>query len=332
MLLIFFFLLTGMFTGYFSKKDSHLHLYSEKVSMLCVYLLLVFMGISTAQNENFLEIFTDSGKISLFLSFFGMLGSIAFTLPVYKFFKSHKSLLWSFLQFKNNRAYENNDTDTQKKTVKLELISNNDIPSVKKKSDIMLILIPLICYFIGVTISFVLPRYNFIDDLVMYSLYGLLFFTGIGIGTLNIFELLRRYHILIILIPFLALLGSLAGGLTVNYLFGLSRARECLSINAGMGYYSISAIINKSFLGDKIGLIALLTNLIREAVTMLFCPFLVRVFGPLAPISTGGATSMDTSLPFIRKNTCPEYALIAFFNGVILTVVVPPLTSFIAGF
>jgi len=137
---------------------------------------------------------------------------------------------------------------------------------------------------------------------------------------------------LILLIPFLALMGSLVGALLVNHIFALSKAKECLSINAGMGYYSISAIINKSFLGDQIGLIALLTNLFRETATMLFCPFLVRIFGPLAPISTGGATTMDTCLPFIRKNTCPEYALIAFFNGVILTVVVPPLTSFIASF
>jgi len=330
MLLIFIFLVMGMALGYFYKNDSKIHYYAEKISMFFVYILLLFMGLSTAQNDNFIKIFTDSGRLSLFLAVFGMLGSILFTLPVSKFFKTHKTLLWSFLQYKKTK-FSDNSIDKPVKDASFELHTNTELKADKQKSDLKVVLLPFACYVIGIMIKYILPDMAFLDSFVMYSLYGLLFFTGISIGRLNIVELLKRYHILIILIPFLSLIGSLLGALFVNNLFGLSKAKELLAINAGMGYYSISAIINKSLLGDQIGLIALLTNLMRETMTMLLCPFLVKVFGPLSPISTGGATSMDTCLPFIRKSTGAEYALIAFFNGVILTVVVPPLTSFIAG-
>ena len=326
----------GISVGYFSNKDAIIRDYSEKISMICVYILLIFMGMSTAQNEGFLEIFTQSGKIAVLLAVFGMLGSILLTLPVYKFFKSHKSSFWSFLKLKNNNISQTEQIEINtSNTPKLELKTNTKGQKQEFTKIYRLeILLPIACYFTGVMISFFIIKISTdtLDDFVLFALYGLLFFTGIGIGQLNLIELLKRYHILIIIIPFLAIIGSLLGALIVNQLFGFSKMRECLSINAGMGYYSISAIINKSFLGDKVGLIALLTNLLRETATMLLCPFLVRLFGPLAPVSTGGATTMDTTLPFIRKNTSSEYALIAFFNGVILTVIVPPLTSFIASF
>lgn len=330
MLLIFIFLVIGMILGYLYKNDLKIHYYAEKISMIFVYILLLLMGLSTAQNDNFIKIFTDSGRLSLFLAFFGMLGSILFTLPVSKFFKTHRTLLWSFLQYPK-AMFAEKSIDNPIKEVSLEVHTNNEFQTETQKTDLKIILLPFAFYIIGILIKYLLPDISYLDSVVMYSLYGLLFFTGISIGRLNIYELLKRYHILIILIPFLSLIGSLLGALVVNNMFGLSKAKELLAINAGMGYYSISAIINKSLLGDQIGLIALLTNLMREAMTMLLCPFLVKVFGPLSPISTGGATAMDTCLPFIRKSTGAEYALIAFFNGVILTIVVPPLTSFIAG-
>ena len=346
MALIFTFLIVGMVSGYFYKNDKKLHYYADKIAVMSVYVLLIFMGCSTAQMDDFLEIFTDSGRIAIFLATFGMLGSILLTLPVYLYLKSHKSLFWSFFQ-KTMKTNENNPQPPQhcyisdsngakeKKTAHpvMELKTNQDTQKQdKKKAFKVSFILPLVFYFLGVLLGFSVFKSHSgsFDELVLYTLYVLLFFIGITIGKLNVVELLKRYHVFILLIPFLALLGSLLGGLFVNQVFAFSKLRECLSINAGMGYYSISAIINKSFLGDKVGLIALFTNLIRETFTMLCCYHLVKIFGPLAPISTGGATTMDTTLPFIRQNTSPEYALIAFINGIVLTIVVPPLTSFIA--
>ena len=55
----------------------------------------------------------------------------------------------------------------------------------------------------------------------------------------------------------------------------------------------------------------------------------VKYFGKLAPIASGGATSMDTTLPVITKFTGTEYAIIAVFSGTVLTIIVPFLVTFI---
>ena len=337
MLLIFICLIFGVVAGYYLRSDSKLFLHSEKTTMMFVYALLVFMGMSTAQKDGFLELFTESGRIALFLATFGMLGSILLTLPIYLYFRSHRMKFWSFLNLhkaNKNTAKTSASTVSEGTNLVFELRTNNSVEKENvargKKFEILL---PLAFYVAGVLISFFVVKVSteVLDEFVLYALYALLFFTGIGIGKVNVIDLLKRYHLFIIIIPFLALVGSLLGGAVFNSMFGLSSLRECLAINAGMGYYSINAVINKSFLGDKIGLIALLANLFRETGTMLLCYYLVKIFGPLAPIATGGATTMDTTLPFIRKNASSEYALIAFFNGVVLTIVVPPLTTFIAG-
>jgi uncharacterized membrane protein YbjE (DUF340 family) len=77
------------------------------------------------------------------------------------------------------------------------------------------------------------------------------------------------------------------------------------------------------------GTIALLSNIMREIFTLLMTPFLVRIAGPLSPIASGGATSMDTTLPIISLYSGREFAVIALFSGIVLTVLVPFLVPFI---
>ncbi|HOE91915.1 MAG TPA: LysO family transporter, partial [Candidatus Cloacimonadota bacterium] len=99
--------------------------------------------------------------------------------------------------------------------------------------------------------------------------------------------------------------------------------RQAITICSGMGYYSLSAMVCSQKFGEVVGVIALLSNLLRELLTMMFAPLLVKAFGNLAPIGTGGATAMDTTLPFIKKSAGSEYAIIGFISGVVLTVLVP---------
>jgi len=81
--------------------------------------------------------------------------------------------------------------------------------------------------------------------------------------------------------------------------------------------------------GETLGVIALLSNIIREITTILITPVLARYCGNLAPIASGGATSMDTTLPIITKFTGKEYAMISVFSGIILTILAPLLIIFL---
>ncbi len=75
------------------------------------------------------------------------------------------------------------------------------------------------------------------------------------------------------------------------------------------------------------GVIALLANISREVITLLLAPLFARITGKLSPIASGGATSMDTTLPIIIKSSGKEYLIHSMIHGVILTILVPFLVS-----
>jgi uncharacterized membrane protein YbjE (DUF340 family) len=50
---------------------------------------------------------------------------------------------------------------------------------------------------------------------------------------------------------------------------------------------------------------------------------MLKFFGKLAPISAGGATTMDTTLPVITKYSGQEFVVIALFHGMIIDFSVP---------
>ncbi|HPD86157.1 MAG TPA: lysine exporter LysO family protein, partial [Proteiniphilum sp.] len=75
--------------------------------------------------------------------------------------------------------------------------------------------------------------------------------------------------------------------------------------------------------GAELGTVALLANIMREFSVLVFAPWMVRYFGPLAPISAGGATTMDTTLPFITRYSGEPYVVVALFHGMVIDFTVP---------
>jgi len=169
-----------------------------------------------------------------------------------------------------------------------------------------------------------------VSDYTIYALYVLLFLVGVGVGSsADTLVVLRRVNWKIILVPLVIVLGTLLGaGAVAQMLSGVS-LREGLAVGAGFGYYSLSSIVISQLHSEQLGVVALLANVMREMLTLLLTPLLARYFGKLAPIAAGGATAMDTTLPIITRFTGSEYAVIAVFSGLVLTVLVPFLVTLI---
>ncbi len=72
---------------------------------------------------------------------------------------------------------------------------------------------------------------------------------------------------------------------------------------------------------------ALLANIIREMITLLLAPLLAKVFGPLAPITASGATSMDTTLPIITHTIGDRYTALSIYHGFVVDFTVPFLVT-----
>jgi len=167
-------------------------------------------------------------------------------------------------------------------------------------------------------------------DMALYALYGLLFLVGIDIGSNpSAWDTLKTIHVKIALVPLAIVFGSLLGASLVSLFLPPLSVSDALAVGAGFGYYSLSSVIITKLHGDALGVVALLANLSREILTLLLAPVLVRIGGKLAPIASGGATAMDTTLPVIVRFSGKNYAIIAFFSGIVLTILVPLLVPFL---
>lgn len=178
-----------------------------------------------------------------------------------------------------------------------------------------------------------LPQAMALDRIQLFVLYLLLFLVGLSAGSnAGAWKLFRAGKGKFILVPLLVIMGSLLGGGLASLLLPGLSLTESLAICSGMGYYSLSSVLIARAAGETLGVLALLSNISREVITLLLAPLLADRFGKLAPIASGGATSMDTTLPIITRCTGSEYAILAVFNGFLLTAAVPFLVTGILEF
>lgn len=165
------------------------------------------------------------------------------------------------------------------------------------------------------------------SDISFYALCALMFSVGISIG--NDPQTLKNFRSLnprLIFLPVATILGTLSAAALVSFLLPHRSVADCMAV--GSGYYSLSSIFITQYKGPELGTIALLSNISREIITLLCAPLLVRWFGSLAPISAGGATTMDTTLPIITRYSGQQFVVVSIFHGFVTDFSVPFLVTF----
>lgn len=190
------------------------------------------------------------------------------------------------------------------------------------------IILLFFCVGIALGASEAVPEGLSIDDVSFFALCGLMLCVGITIG--NDREMLRRFRSLnprIALLPVFTIAGTLVGSLAASMLLPHHDTAEVLAIGSGLGYYSLSSILITDVFGAETGTIALVANILRELITLLFAPLLVRLFGTFAPISAGGATTADTTLPAIVGSSGTQYSILAVYHGCATDFCVPFLVT-----
>jgi uncharacterized membrane protein YbjE (DUF340 family) len=168
------------------------------------------------------------------------------------------------------------------------------------------------------------------DRLSIVVLYILMLFIGLSFGSdPRLPEILRSVSFRIMLVPVSTIIGTFLGIMIYNWFIPGIGLKNSLAIGSGYGYYSLSGVLISEFSGETMGTLALLANIIREIISLLFAPLFSRYFGKLAPISSAGATSMDTTLPIILKASGKDYLIVSLFHGVVLTILVPLIIAVI---
>ena len=182
-----------------------------------------------------------------------------------------------------------------------------------------------------------LPEWLLGGDVTMWILYALMLQVGIGIGSdERLKEILRTLSPRLLLLPCATIAGTLIATLVISFLLSRWTPAEVLAVGSGMGYYSLSSILITSLkepsiggvAAAELGTIALMANIFREIMTLVFAPLMVRWFSPLGPISAGGATSMDVTLPVITRFSGKDWVFVSIVHGIVVDFSVPFLVPF----
>lgn len=170
----------------------------------------------------------------------------------------------------------------------------------------------------------VIPLSLIDNDVSFYTLCALMFCVGVSLGNdANTLKRFTRLNPRFYLLPLATIIGTLLGCAIVSLFLPARSVFDTMAIGSGFGYYSLSSIFITEYKGAELGTIALLSNIIREIMALLLAPFLVKYFGKLAPLSVGGATTMDTTLPIILRFSGKEFAVVSVFHGFMLDLSVP---------
>lgn len=169
-----------------------------------------------------------------------------------------------------------------------------------------------------------------LDLILMSALDVMIFIAGIEIGSnRGILKRICNVHsaLLALAVPLAVACGSICGALLLGHIAGMS-AYDSLLVGGGLGWYSFSSVVISAMYSTEIGTVAFLANMMREISGFFLIPLLVRMHKFLA-LAPSGAATMDSGLPVVIKYTNLHVGMYSFINGLVLTLIVPVLISWL---
>lgn len=121
---------------------------------------------------------------------------------------------------------------------------------------------------------------------------------------------------------------ALLGGLLFALISGTHWALG-MALASGFGWYSLSSVVLSTTHGPLWSGVAFLNDMGREFFALFVIPFLMRRT-PSAAVGTGGATTMDFTLPVIQHSGGAEATLLAISFGFLVSILSPMLLVFFA--
>lgn len=314
---------SGMALGYLLRRMAWLGHLAKSITYT-IWLLLFFFGLQVGANEQVVNNLGTLGVKALEISVAGVLGScVAAWILLRCFFRGG-------IISGQQSVQEDNEA------------GGKDAPGAGRKIMETLQGFIVVAFFaVGCIAGWLglFPASITDGDFSMYILYALMIQVGMSIGSdRKLKEILCSLRPKLLLLPLGTIVGTLLFVAVASFLIKGINLPCSLAVGAGFGYYSLSSVLitqikeasaGASF-AAQLGTIALMANIMREVITLLFAPVICKLFGKLAPISVGGATSMDSTLPVITNVCGKEMVFISIFHGVLVDFSVPFLVTFFA--
>ncbi|MDC9588301.1 lysine exporter LysO family protein [Xenorhabdus sp. XENO-10] len=287
------------FNKFFKHKNIRL---IDLVSNLCLYSLLILMGITIGAIPGIISKLTDVGINAISIAFASSLSIVI----VLKFFH-----IKTAGNEKNKVTTSNNQKD------------DFDIMGYIK-DPILLASLVIIGFFLGY--YKITPEIDY-DIVISLLLYLLIFVIAmkLSLSGLSLKEIFfNRYNIVM---TFFTIAASYIGAALISFFIPLSLTQS-LAVSSGFGWYTLSGILFTKMNDPLLGSVAFLCDLFREVIALLLIPTLSRIGNGNIAIGVAGATAMDVTLPIIEKHCGISYVPVALLSGGIITILVPFLIPF----
>lgn len=328
MFIVILFIFLGILSGIFCRKLSTgacisltdvVARWQGRIVTWLIWLLLFLLGIEVGSNEMIVRSLPTLGVEALLLSSAATLGCCVLAWALWRVSKDYTA--------QENAKKEALATVTEEVSSEKEGLQGTSLLRGLKVMKGSLIVVGFFVIGLLGGIEKMVPAWLLNREVSLVALCGLLLFVGLGIG-LNpeMKKEVRSLSPRMALLPVVTIIGSWLGALLIWTVLHRTLS-DCMAINSGFAYYSLSSIFITEYRGAELGTIALLANIIREMLTLLGAPLMARWFGPLAPISAGGATTMDTTLPILSQTVGQRYVALSIYHGFVVDFTVPFLVS-----
>ncbi len=312
MLRVIVIMLSGMAAGFALRRRRVK--FVQSATTVLVWALLFFLGFEVGGNDRIIKALPTLGVEALELTIAGLTGSLLCAWG-----------LWKHISAKAANLPEGKPEERQPQKAQEPCPKDASHANPLTGSLTIIGFFALGCLF-GYTESMSVLRIP--ENISYITLCALMLSVGFSVGndpqTIDKFKQLGP---LMMLLP----LGTIIGTLGTCALWGIftegRSVSDCLAVGSGFGYYSLSSIFITEYKGAELGTVALLSNIFREIITLMGAPMMVRFLGPLAPISSGGATTMDTTLPIISRTSGRSFVILSIFHGFIVDFSVPFLVT-----
>lgn len=280
-----------MFIGFFLPKNASLAFFAEKILNYLIFLILIIIGIELASVENLISRFNE---IFIYWLTLVLLTVGSGLLSLYIFDKISPC---PYYQSQNN---------TQKNTINIHGS-----------------LIQLGCLIIGFWVGLFLPP-KFIPHSTANTalLMALLFLVGFLLKNSNITLKQALFNKRGLQISIVFMLSVMASGLVFSMLFTDVSWQKGLALASGFGWYSLSGTIMTQSYGAIWGSVALLNDLTREILALLFIPYIMKHSSSSA-IGLAGVTGMDFTLPILQKSGGTNMVPLIISFGFITNILSP---------
>lgn len=167
------------------------------------------------------------------------------------------------------------------------------------------------------------------SDIVLYTLYAMVFAISIGIGAQYRDGEGERISVKALLYSAATVAGSLLAAVLLSLLLPIS-AKDAAICASGMGWYSLSTGLVYTY-SPSLSVATFVYCVSREVLSIFIMPLLIKKFRRAEVVAVGGTATIQSSVACAAVTGDNTIVLYGLLVGTVISMLVPVLIGFFIG-